>query len=172
MDLDYRVIISKATTKDGKRLAIAAGGGTDNNVYVQLWAAEKEPEFDLQIWERRPTRDGKGYLLINKTKGTCLARANHNNGSPLILVGTYQIETNDFLVWEDDTVPGTFNAIKSYADREQKITIPGNGPYTAGQRLITWEWERGASKELWRQLPYLKSEELMDIDFDIDAGEK
>ena len=162
---DYRMIVSKAQTKDGKTLMIAAGSGNDNNVYVQLLADEKAPEFGLQIWERRPTRNGKGYLLVNKTTNTCLARANHNNGSPLILVSTSQIETNDFLVWQDDTVPGTYNAIYSYADREQKITIPGNGPYTAGQRLITWEWERAASKELWRQVPYLKSDEVVDIDF-------
>jgi len=171
MATDYRMIVSKAQTNEGETLVIGAAGGADNNVYIQLLAKEEDPQFDLQTWERRPTRDGKGYLLINKAKGTCLARANHNNGSPLILVGTNQIETNDFLVWRDDTVPGTYNAINSYVDWEQKITIPGNGPYTPGQQLITWEWSGAASKELWRQVPYLKSVELMAIDFDIDAGE-
>lgn len=168
---DYRMIVSKAQTQDGKTLVLAATGGTDNNVYVQLQARGDDPQFDLQIWERRPTRDGKGYLLINKAKGTCLARANHHNGSPLILVGTDQIETNDFLVWRDDTVPGTYNAINSYTDWEQKINIPGNGPYKPGQSLMTWEWSGAGNNELWRQLPYLKSVELTKIVFDIDAGE-
>lgn len=171
MDADYRMIVSKAKTADNKTLVIAAAGGTDNKVYAQLQVSGADASFDLQLWERRPVRDGKGYVLINKATGTCLARANHNNGSPLILVKTDQIETNDFLVWRDDTVQGTYNAINSYVDWEQKITIPGNGPYRPGQQLITWEWNQGASKELWRQLPYLRSVELKKIDFNLDAGE-
>jgi len=161
----YITIISRAQ-EGSKTLVISADATDDKVVRVKLL----DQNDDLQLWERRPTRNGKGYALINKKRGKCLARPNGIMGAGLVLAGLDQIETNDLAVWRDDGVSGTYNAINSYADWEQKINIPGNGPYKSGDRLVSWEWSRGAVNELWLQKPQIKSIKIKKVDFDLAAG--
>ena len=134
--------LSMATDPRGNRLALA--DGPNNLVRVELTGQS----YFFQQWTIVPARGG-GYGIVSHATGQCICRANGFNGSPLLLVDSNQIETNDLAVWRDDTIPGPFNAVNSLADWEQKINIPGNGPYNPGAELVTWEWSGGAANERW-----------------------
>ena len=163
-EIAYITLIARA--QDGSKTLVASADATNDQVSVQLL----NHDDDLQLWERRSTRNGKGYALINKKRGKCLARPNGIMGAGLVLAGLDQIETSDLAVWRDDTVQGTYNAINSYADWEQKIHIAGSGPYKAGNPLISWEWSKAAVNELWLQKSQIKSISIEKVDFDLSAG--
>ncbi len=163
----YRKILSKAKSSSREYLAISASAnGDDRSVYIQA----EEFGNDLQLWERRSTRNGQGYALINKERGLCIARGSNENGTSLYLASVDYIERDDLAVWRDDTVGGTWNAINSFADWEQKINIPGNGPYGPGQSLISWEWDGGDDNELWVQLEDQRTVTIESIDFDLGVA--
>jgi hypothetical protein len=124
-------------------LSIAAGG--DGRVI-----AGPQEVSDFSTWTMPPARDGAGFGLVSVAHGTCIARASNGNGAPLILIDAAELETNDLAIWRHDNVPGDYNAINSFADWDQKINIPGNGPYLPGTQLITWHWSGGAANELWQ----------------------
>lgn len=169
----YQTLVAKALSNSNQALAItagrggdASGGNADNNVYIDVL----DYSSDLQYWELRPTRDDNAFAMVNKARGMCLARASDDNGASLILVGVDQIPINDLAVWRHDNVSGTYNAINSYKDWEQKINIPGSGPYRPGQQLITWEWSGASDNELWAQVADASKVTMKSIDFNLDAG--
>lgn len=161
----YHTLVSNALSNHGKALAISADAN-NNGVYVRAL----DYKDDLQYWELRPTRGGNGVAIINKARGMCIARNGLHNGSPLMLVGVEQIETNDKAVWRLETALPSYNAINSFADFEQKINIPGNGPYTDGQALITWEWSNRAPNELWMDVHDMSKVKVKSVDFNLEQG--
>lgn len=164
-DVVYRSLICKAYSGEGKQLAISAS--TDNNnVYVQ----NLDYSNDLQLWEVRSARDGKAFALINKRTGRAIARAENRQGTPLVTVGLEQINTSDLAVWRNEGGE-TFNPINSFADWEQKINLPGNGPYRAGQQLITWEWDGGDDNEKWVQVKDSRQTRIKSINFDMGLAD-
>jgi hypothetical protein len=168
-----QIIVAQALSDQGSTLAITAGSagdasneGADNRVYVK----NLDYTNPLQKWEFREARPDGAFALINKVRGLCIARDSNHQGANLILVPVDQIAINDLAVWRHDSVPGTYNAINSYADWEQKINIPGNGPYRNGQELITWEWSGGEPNELWVAVSDTTRTTINSIDFSIDQG--
>lgn len=145
----YDVIISAVRTREGRQLAISAGAAaSDLNVYVK-----HADGLELQQWERRVVRSDGAFVLINKQRpDKCIARKGVNNGSPLILVDILEIPKNPLCLWRNEGDLRGNHPINSGVDWEQKINIPGNGPYRDGDKLITWEWSRGQPNEMWRQL--------------------
>ncbi|MBB3108817.1 hypothetical protein FHS18_000869 [Paenibacillus phyllosphaerae] len=166
--VEYVVIVSKARSKDSQVLVITATTEQEKPVV----AAKQEYGNEYQLWEKRQVRanDSNVYALVNKKTGTCLGRANASNGSKIVLGTVAEAKINDFYAWRDDNVPGTHNAIKSNADWEQKLNIPGNGPYSSGQGLVTWEWSRGQQNELWVCVPDSKLITLTRMDFQMDQA--
>jgi hypothetical protein len=126
---------------------------------------------DYQLWQRKVMRKDKSlYALVNKATGTCIARKDNSEGSKLYLAKISEADLNDRMVWLDDTVPGTYNAIRSLVDFEQKINIPGNGPYTDGLELITWGWCGEQINELWTFVEDEKTINIKKIDFQLDLA--
>lgn len=160
----YRKIISKA--RSDRNLSLALTAGEDGNVYVETL----DYSNPLQSWEYRQARPDGAFAIINKQRSLCIARDANHQGSHLMLVGLDQIAINDLAVWRHDTVQGTYNAINSYADWEQKIGIPGNGPYRDGLQAITWEWDGGADNELWVDVEDARRATMRSIRFSIDQG--
>lgn len=163
MGSSFFQLIAKATDPNSKSLAISA---SDSDLVVRV--NDQANGDDLQLWQQIPTRNGEAYGLVNKKRNLCLVRSGPNNGAQLQLADPGQIAQNDLAAWRDDTVQGTFNAINSWQDWEQKINIPGNGPYTDGQQLISWAWSGGAPNELW--VPVLDNAvtTLSNIDFSLN----
>jgi len=145
--MDEFYIIPKAGGPGDMMLALTAHADSDDVFIDHFWETS-----GLQVWRRVPARGG-GYGLVNRQRGLALARASNDNAARLKLVPVAHIGTDDLAVWRDDTVPGTFNAINSLADWEQKINIPGNGPYFPGAWMFSWHWDHGHANELWYQLP-------------------
>jgi hypothetical protein len=142
--MSHIYIVSKAKDYGGGTLAMAAAWGS---VIVTTY---KEGD-DTQLWEKRSLSDGT-YALINKATYLCVRCQGSGNGAQLDLV-PLQYLSDQFTHWRDDNVAGPFNAINSLANWEQKINIPGDGPYGSGQYLITWKWGGGQPNELWQQQP-------------------
>jgi hypothetical protein len=137
----YYKIVSKARGSENRYLAMAAWDLADNyNVYVE----NEVYENDLQLWEKRSTRDGNGFALINKARGLCIRRNGDGNGEMLKLVNVESIERDDQCVWRTEGPYGGYYAINCFADYEQKINISGNGPYHNGMYLVAHDWD-GAS---------------------------
>lgn len=165
--IEYQVIVSKARTQDNKILVISASP-KDHSVYV----SPQQYGNDYQLWEKRQVRNGdtNAYALVNKATGTCIGRRDGTNGSKLYMGPVSEVDINDLMVWRDDRVHGTHNAINSYADWEQKVNIPGNGPYKDGQGLVTWEWSGGQHNELWVFVPDRKKITVKRMDFQMDQA--
>lgn len=164
-DVVYRSLICRAPSYEGKQLAISAS--TDNsNVYVQ----NLDYTNDLQLWEVRSTRNGGAFALVNKRTGRAIARAGNIQGAPLVTVGVDQINTSDLAVWRNEGNE-TFNPINSFADWEQKINLPGNRPYRAGQQLLTWGWGGGAENEKWVQLKDSRQTRIKSINFEMGLAD-
>jgi hypothetical protein len=160
----YINIVSKAKDPDGRSLAIADGG---YNVIVDALSETS----DSQLWERRAFPDGS-YALVNKASNMCIARQYPGNGSPLQPMPV-SVLPNPLAQWRDDNVSGPYNAINSLQDWEQKINIPGDGPYYEGQPLITYKWSGGADNELWEQVPSKAPVyTLKTIDFDTTKAQR
>jgi hypothetical protein len=161
----YKSLVAQALSSTGP-LAITGGDVGDDRVYVRTL----DYSNDLQYWELRQVRNDGAFAIINKKRGLCIARREDTQGTPLILVGVDQTPYNDLAVWRDDKVAGTYNALNSYKDWEQKINIPGNGPYTDGQALLTWGWSGGAQNELWAKVDDASAVTIKSINFDVTNG--
>jgi hypothetical protein len=144
----YEVFVSAARAQDGRQLAISVSADkADTAVYVRYATGS-----DLQMWERRLVRQDLFALISRQRPDKCIARKNASNGSPLILVDISQISTNSLCLWRNEGNLRGFHPINCGVDWEQKINIPGNGPYRDGQTLITWEWSGARPNEMWMQL--------------------
>ncbi|MFO0553808.1 MAG: ETX/MTX2 family pore-forming toxin [Polyangiaceae bacterium] len=165
---DYYEIIAKAHDNDNHILVIGAKADS-TEVVVQSKLDWEHADKDLQLWERRPRPQG-GYVLVNKRHGSCITRESNNNGTWLVLADTGAANVNDLSAWRDDGNEGTYMAINSFADWEQKINIPGNGPYNPNSRLISWQWDGGDPNELWNFQNSVAKVELKEIVFDMDKA--
>jgi len=105
--------------------------------------------------------------LINKGTKQCIVRDKNGQGANLSLTTEDQINFNDLAVWRDEL---TWGGINSLADWEQKINIPGNGPYKDGQRLVTWGYSGGAPNESWYAVPEQAKVELANVSFNVDLS--
>lgn len=163
---EYYVIVGKAKSASNEVLVITAA---DNNASV--FVAPQEYGDDSQLWEKRYVRSGdsSAYALVNKATGKCIGRKDGTNGSKLYMENVAQADINDFMVWRDDRVAGTHNAINSLADWEQKMTMPDNGPIRKGAGLITWEWSRAKAHELWVFVPDRREIKVKHIHFELDG---
>ncbi|MCG7406645.1 ETX/MTX2 family pore-forming toxin [Paenibacillus sp. ACRRX] len=165
--VEYNTIVSKARTHDNKLLVITASEKED-----KLYVSPQQYGNDHQLWEKRQVRSGdtNAYALVNKATGTCIGRKDATNGSKLYLESVSEADVNGLMVWRDDHVTGTHNAINSYVDWEQKVNIPGNGPYADGNVLVTWEWSKGQPNELWVFVPDKKTISVKRMDFQMDKA--
>lgn len=147
-EIPYNVIVSRARALDGRLLAVSVGDNpADNTVCVRAATGST-----LQQWEKREVPGG-GFALINRERpDKCIARKDGRNGSPLVLVDVSEISKNKFCRWREEGNVRDYHPINSFSDWEQKINIPGNGPYRDGTPLITWEWSHGANNEMWMLL--------------------
>ena len=154
-------IVAKAAAETGGKLAIS-GKGFQN---VCVYAADDGDAY--QLWQRLPTADG-AYMLINKANGLCILRNGNTNGAQLVLALPGENWAPSLAQWRDDVVKGDYNAINSLDDWEQKINIPGDGPYYPGNYLVTWTWSHGADNELWQQVPvHAENLTLQSLSFDV-----
>lgn len=160
----YHVIVSKGKANN-KSLAITASKDDDS-----IFISPHQYGDEYQLWEKRFVRskDDSAYALINKKTGKCIGRRSGANGSELYQESVAQADTSDFMVWRDDNVAGTYNAINSLSDWEQKINVPGSA-FKDKQKLVTWEWSKGADNELWLFLADKKSIKLKQIDFQLNG---
>ncbi|EFM08476.1 hypothetical protein PaecuDRAFT_4665 [Paenibacillus curdlanolyticus YK9] len=160
----YHVIISKGKLGN-KSLAITASD-KDDSVFI----SSHEYGNEYQLWEKRSVRSGdsSAYALVNKKTGKCIGRRSVANGSELYLEAASQADTSDIMVWKDDSVAGTYNAIKNYADWEQKINVP-HSRFHEGQKLVTWEWSNAADNELWLFLAEKKNIKIKHMDFQLEG---
>ena len=162
----YQTIVSQASDADGKGLAIAAGA---DNADIRVYVKTLDYRDELQHWELRARSDG-AFAIINRVRGLCVARAGNVQGAPLVLADLGRIAVDNLTIWRNDNVQGPYNAINSFADWEQKINVPGNGPYQSGQTLITWGWSGGSPNELWTKVLPVSKISIKSIEFDIRAG--
>jgi hypothetical protein len=161
----YFKIVSKARDgTNGAYLAVAAWDLADEN---RVWVENEVYDNALQLWEKRTTRNGNGFALVNKARGLCIRRNGNGNGEGLSLASVEGIERDDLCVWRTEGPYGGYYAINSFADWEQKINIPGNGPYHHGMPLIAFEWDGGSINELWMVIEETAKVEVKKIEFDL-----
>jgi hypothetical protein len=147
----YEVFVSSVRSPEGKQLAISANAEESDVVVCVRFASGS----DLQAWERREVKTpwAGTFVLVNKQRSNkCIARRDTRNGSALYLADVSEIGKNQLCLWRNEGNLRGFHPINSGVDWEQKINIPGNGPYRDGQALCTWEWSGGAGNEMWAQL--------------------
>ncbi|WP_341277963.1 ETX/MTX2 family pore-forming toxin [Paenibacillus sp. FSL H8-0537] len=164
--IEYQVIVSKARTSDNKLLVItAAESGEGITILPQVYGNEH------QLWEKRKVRagDDNAYALVNKATGKCIGRKDSTQGSKIYQALVTEADVNGLMVWRDDNVAGTHNAINSYVDWEQKLNIPGDGPFKSGDSLVTWEWCHGQINELWVFVPDRKKITVKKMEFQMDS---
>jgi len=161
----YSFLVAKAQDPSGKPLAISASANSTTITVEPLNYADP-----LQMWEKREVTSRVDaqhpiFGLINKSRNMCISRTQNNNGTPLVLKSPDTISFSDLAMWRREDWGG----LNSYADWEQKINIPGNGPYRDGQSLVTWKYSGGASNESWNFVAEASEIQLVSINFDIDA---
>jgi hypothetical protein len=142
---NYVTLISQARSNSGKPLVITAPQRDDANVLVSMSTGEAN-----QQWDKRPVKSGQGYILISKVwPRKCLAR--RDGAQQIVLKDISVIDRDETCIWLDDTVPGPFNAIRSWNNWELKLNMSGNAPYAdRDNQLIAYPWAKGAPNELWQ----------------------
>ncbi|WAS95753.1 aerolysin family beta-barrel pore-forming toxin [Nannocystis punicea] len=163
----YDFIIAKVRGPNNEVMALSV-----DVVHNDVVLAVHDYRDTKQMWEKRlrNANDEKIFGLVNRSTGKCIARASADNGAALRLVNAGSLGTDDLAAWQHDNVQGTYNALASVQDWEQKVNAAGNGPYPAGSRVISWGWDGGDDNELWRFLSANSSNVLKRIDFDLNAG--
>ncbi|WAS94536.1 RICIN domain-containing protein [Nannocystis punicea] len=166
--VEYFYILSKARGPGNVALALSASPTGNGDIVVATHSYQDE----RQMWEKRlrQANNTTVFGLVNKSTGTCLARASADNGASLQLVPATRILSDDLAAWQDDTVQGQYNALASLQDWEQKINIFGDGPYASGSRCISWHWDGGSENELWRFASANREIALKRIEFLLDQG--
>jgi len=163
--------IAKATTPNGDALALSALPANAQN--SNLCLVKKLNYSDQnQMWQRLkiPNASDKNhdcFGLINAGRNLCIRRQENHQGTRLELVGMDKCQYDQLAQWRFEDYGG----INSVADWEQKINIPGNGPYTDGQFLVTWEYSHGGSNEIWTIVPANIKEDILKIDFNVNAAD-
>ncbi|MDC3960451.1 RICIN domain-containing protein [Polyangium jinanense] len=168
-EVEYFFIISKARGPGNAALVLSASSSGGADVVV----ATLDYQDEKQMWEKRLRRadDTAVFALVNKARGTCLARASADNGAALVLVPVGRIPSDDLAVWQHDHVEGQYNALVSVQEWEQKVNIFGDGPYTSGSRTVSWHWDGGSDNELWRFFSSNRQIKLKRIEFMLDASQ-
>jgi uncharacterized protein YjdB len=141
----YVTLISQARSGSGKPLVITAPGRPDANVLVSAPTGDAH-----QQWDKRPVKAGQGYVLISKAwPDKCLAR--RDGAQAIVLKDAGTIDRDDTCIWLDDTVPGPYNAVRSWNNWELKLNMSGNPPYAdRDNTLLAYPWAKGAPNELWQ----------------------
>lgn len=142
---NYITLMSRALSGSGKVLVITAPDKEGGPVMVSAPTGD-----DRQLWDRRPVKGAAGYVLISKKwPAKCLAR--NGSAQPIVLKDTARIDEDDTCIWLDDTVPGPYNAIRSWNNWELKLNMCGNPPYMDQDNLLlAYPWARASPNELWR----------------------
>jgi len=158
----YFYIVAVARDPQGNRLALSSNnGGVNGAITVQILNYADAS----QLWMKQPASNfNGGFGLINKQTNLCIGRTNTNQGSQLHLFTLDRIQLDSKAVWRDEL---TWGGINSMADWEQKINIPGNGPYRAGAQMVTWGYGGGAQNESWFQVPEQAQVDLVSINFNV-----
>lgn len=143
--VQYFFICSKATSNKGERLAITANPNGEVHVNNLNYQDENQMWSKTKVTTRTDAQHPI-FGLISKGQNKCIVRDTNHQGANLLLKTTDVIQFNELSMWRDEPA---FGGINSYADWEQKINIPGNGPYVDGQRLVTWGYSGGAPNESW-----------------------
>ncbi|MCY1061551.1 RICIN domain-containing protein [Nannocystis sp. SCPEA4] len=166
--VEYFFIISKARGPGNAALALSASPSGNGEVVVTTHSYQDE----RQMWEKRLRQASNPgvFGLVNKSTGTCVARASADNGAALQLVPMGRIGNDDLAVWQNDNVEGQYNAVVSVQEWEQKINIFGDGPYVSGSRCVSWHWDGGSDNELWRFASANREITLKRIEFMLDQG--
>jgi len=160
----YYYLVSKATDPNGNSLAMTA---IDGVVEVkQLNYSDEAQQWEKRTVTSRTDAQHQPYGLVNKKFNTCIARDVNHQGAKLLLKSPDTCNFDELAMWRDES----FGGINSEADWEQKINIPGNGPYTDGQKLVTWGYSGGASNETWYYVQNAVTTELVSLDFKEDEG--
>jgi hypothetical protein len=162
----YYKVVSKMRTWEGKYLAVAASTADDDTA---VYVLEESYDNDYMLWERLSTRGGNGFALVNKARNLCIRRAGNGNGERLTLANLENIERDDLCVWRTEGPYGGYICLNSFADFEQKMNIPGNGPYRSGTPLIAFEWDGGAGNELWMMIEETANVSIKSIDFNLNS---
>jgi len=164
-DAVYYFIVAKATDNGGNSLALTAVNGV---VHVQLLDYSSE----AQQWEKRKVTSRTDtqnpiFGLINRQTNTCVVRDGNHQGANLVLRSPDTCNFEELAMWRDEP---SWGGINSYADWEQKINIPGNGPYSSGQQIVTWGYSGGAPNESWYYVQDNVTAELVSISFKEDLA--
>jgi hypothetical protein len=155
-----QAIVVKALADDYHSLALIAGG--DNYVYVDKLNYNEERE----AWVVKPDRAGS-YAIYSPWAQKYVTRQENVNA----LILTTQDPNNDspWALWRNEGDTSSWHAINSLTDWEQKIDVPGNGPYTPGQIVFTHGWN-GGDNQMWQMIPTVGSVAVKSIDFDLGLG--
>jgi len=167
--------IAKATTPKGEPLALSAQAEHSVPLFPnfdKLVCVKKLNYSDQnQMWQRLKIQNASDknhdcFGLINVGRNMCIIRQENHQGTRLELVSIDKCQFDELAQWRFEDYGG----INSVADWEQKINIPGNGPYTDGQFVVTWEYSHGGSNEIWRIVGVNIKEEIQSFEFNIPAA--
>jgi hypothetical protein len=157
----YFFIVSKARAPSGAVLVL--GSRTQTQTLRVVTLDELDLAEQAQMFTRRPPdpANARVFGLQNRRYGTWIRRIRDPNApSRMGRIPWLALSPNDPWMpygkassWEDDRVPGPYNALVSIEDWEQKINIMGDGPYGTHSTVIMWDWSGGAVNELWRFWP-------------------
>ena len=140
------IIVSRAKSRDGRYLAIAAG---DDGLAV---VNTMKPRDTLQRWYKEPLFPGsRAYALVNFASNTCITRDSEAQGSRLVLVDYVPGKVEDLAMWRNDSA-GEMTAIHSALARRQTISIPDHSGLS-GTQLITSEMSTSPGHGEWQFMP-------------------
>lgn len=105
-------------------------------------------------------RPALGIMSGQVTIGGWLTAPYEN--SPVEVVSTFEIlseherheNTHSHETWR--LVPqgdGTWGALQLVRNPKQNLNVAGDGPYPAGTQIFSYNWNNGASNEIWQLIP-------------------
>lgn len=105
-------------------------------------------QFYIPVTFDANTGSPNGVALLNVATGNAAQASGDGDGSVVNQVSYPPLSGRS--IWTLATQGFTNqSAIRPLADIGQNINIPGDGPYTPGQEVCTWDWGGGAANEIW-----------------------
>lgn len=101
-----------------------------------------------QQWRRQEWDSyfGTRYVYINQQSGLAMYATGVQGAG---ITQTASLSSSNFWMLGGDE-GNDFHAVQWADDTGQNLNIPGNGPYNAGNSVVTWSWGGGAPNEIWK----------------------
>lgn len=147
--LPYQQLLANLTACANLNLSSNGQPGDTSQMTVQTPAVSNAAQqFTIPTLFNSSTGGPSGIAIINQASGNAVHAASDSQGAVVNQVAYPPLD--NYSMWSLGP-PGWSAgfAVRPFVDDGQNLNIPGDGPYSAGQTMITYGWGGGASNESW-----------------------